>query len=68
VMLFMEEEGYICWEAAWCQFGASSAGRQHCYPGPEPQGPNLQIDSHIDITSLLLTSLHSYSSHVFVLE
>jgi len=45
-----------------------SAGRQHCYTGPEPQGPNLQIDSHIDITSLLLTSLHSYSSHVFVLE
>jgi hypothetical protein len=31
-------------------------------------GPNLQTDPHIDITVLLLTSLHAYSSHVFVLE
>ena len=40
-MLFMEEEGYICWEAALVPVGASSAERQHCYPGAEPQGPNL---------------------------
>jgi hypothetical protein len=31
-------------------------------------GTNLQTDPHIDITALLFTSLHSYSSHVFVLE